>query len=68
MKTKKDITADIDLIIGKNNEVTDDTHMDLVDEISDYIASQQQVPQDREECCTNYKQYLLEQIKEKDIE
>ena len=42
MKTKKDITADIDLIIGKNNEVTDDTHMDLVDEISDYITSQQQ--------------------------
>ena len=39
MKTLKEITADIDLIIGRNGEVTDDTHMDLVDDIVDYIES-----------------------------
>jgi hypothetical protein len=37
MKTQNEITADIDRIIGLNNEVTDDTHMDLIDEITEYI-------------------------------
>ena len=37
MDAKKVIISDIDFIIGKNSEVTDDTHMDLVDEISDYV-------------------------------
>ena len=40
MKDKKEITSDIDKIIGLNNEVTDNTHMDLVDEIVDYIESE----------------------------
>ena len=39
MKSKKDIITDIDLIVGCNREITDDTHMDLVDEISDYIEN-----------------------------
>ncbi len=34
---KRDIISDIDLIIGRNNEITDDTHMDLVDEVADYV-------------------------------
>ena len=37
MISKKEIITEIDRIVGLNNEVTDDTHMDLVDEISDYI-------------------------------
>lgn len=37
MITKKQIITDIDKIVGLNSEVTDETHMDLVDEISDYI-------------------------------
>ena len=37
MKTHKEIITDIDTIVGLNNEVTDNTHMDLVDDISDYI-------------------------------
>ena len=35
--SKADIISNIDKIIGDNSEVTDDTHMDLVDEISDYV-------------------------------
>ena len=35
--TKKDLIADIDYIIGCNREITKDTHMDLVDEVADYI-------------------------------
>ena len=37
MISKKEIITKIDMIVGLNNDVTDDTHMDLVDEISDYI-------------------------------
>ena len=53
MKTQKDIISDIDLIVGRNNEITDETHMDLVDEIVDYIqdfASQPAVSEDEIAC------------------
>ena len=52
MKTEKEIISDIDLIIGRNPEVTDDTHMDLVDEISDYIidhTTQEQGEQEKKD-------------------
>ena len=39
MKNKEDIMSDIDLIVGRNSEVTDDTHWDLVKEFFDYLDS-----------------------------
>lgn len=39
MIDKKQIITDFDRIIGNNKEVTDDTHMDLVDECADYAET-----------------------------
>lgn len=39
MIDKKQIITDFDKIIGNNQEVTDDTHMDLVDECADYTET-----------------------------
>lgn len=39
MIDKKQIKTDFDKIIGNNKEVTDDTHMDLVDECADYTET-----------------------------
>lgn len=36
---KYDVIKYIDLIIGENTEVTDETHMDLVDEIANFIEN-----------------------------
>ena len=41
MIDKKQMIADIDLIVGRNSEITDDTHLDLVNEISDYVEKLQ---------------------------
>jgi len=39
MIDKKQIITDFDKIIGNNQEVTDETHMDLVDECADYTET-----------------------------
>lgn len=39
MIDKKQIITDFDKIIGNNQEVTDDTHMDLVDECANYTET-----------------------------
>lgn len=39
MIDKKQIITEFDKIIGNNQEVTDDTHMDLVDECADYTET-----------------------------
>ena len=39
MIDKKQIITEFDRIIGNNQEVTDETHMDLVDECADYAET-----------------------------
>ena len=41
--TRKQIIQSIDAIIAKNKEITSDTHMDLVDELADFIEAQQNI-------------------------
>ena len=59
MKSKEDILTDLDLIIGRNDEVTDDTHSELVNEVYDYIEKLNELPDVCYCSCTEPHDILL---------